>query len=87
MDAALIDMLPSGAVKYLRSDLLNRPAIYATAANWPMQLVQRNVVLIPEYVAPLVAQRERHLTLQEQRIFSTALRRSVKIVRVGAARS
>jgi hypothetical protein len=87
MDAALIDMLPSGAIKYLRSDVLNRPAIYAAAANWPTQMVQENVVLIPEYVAPVATQRMHYLTVQEQRIFSAALRRSVKIVHAGIARS
>ena len=83
MDAALIDMLPSGATKYLRTDDLYGSAIYATALNWPVRLAQENVVELPDYMVPMVAQKVRYLTPQEQRIFSSALRRSVKVVRAG----
>jgi hypothetical protein len=87
MDAALIDMLPSGATRYLRPDVLQRPAAYATAPNWPMRLVQANVIELPDYIAPAMAQKMRYLTNAEQQIFSSALRRSVKVVRAGAART
>jgi hypothetical protein len=87
MDPALIDMLPSGAIRYLRPDILNRPAVHVTMPTWPTQMVRENVIQLPEYISLTVPARLRYLTPQEQAIISSALRRSVKVVRAGASRA
>jgi hypothetical protein len=84
MDPALIDMLSSGAVRYLRPEVLNPPAIYAPAPRWPVQALQANVIDAAGYMLP-TSHGVRHLTSQEQQIFSSALRRSVKVVHAGGA--
>jgi hypothetical protein len=76
----LVDRLMSGSVQYLRQDLFPRRAIYSSAHDWMSQRPQANVVLLPEYTFTS-PQDTRYLTAEEQQIFGTALRRSVRILR------
>jgi hypothetical protein len=81
----VVDMLISGSVRYLRSEVFSRPAIYAVATDWSTAVLQENVVYLPVYMSPASAENIHYLTPQEQTIFHTALRRSVKVLRSGSA--
>jgi hypothetical protein len=80
---ALISTLESGGVRYLRADLVPRPACYSLPPDQSARAAEANVISLGIYVRPSPVQSQRHLTAKEQALLHKALRRSVKVLSVG----
>jgi hypothetical protein len=71
----------SGAISYLRRDLLDRPpAIISSAPTWVPAVPSVNTFAISTSIVFSPPPAKRYLSTTEQRVFRAALRRSVQII-------
>jgi hypothetical protein len=82
-----VDVEGSGAISYLRRDLLDRPAIISIVPNWLQPVTAANTVAIPATIEFPLPPTTRYLSVREQRVFGAALRRSVRVISASKPRT
>jgi hypothetical protein len=86
MEIMAIGSEGSGALQYLRPDLIHRPAIYTyMPAHWAPPITRGHSLTVTPLI--MVSSTTRHLTLLEQRVLHAALRRTAKPFRPTVSRT